>query len=312
MRVLVTGGAGYVGTELIRNLNYYPEVEEIVVYDNLSRGTHTFFLCQSLPKLKIRFVNGDLLDSRKLKKQVQEADVIYHLAARIASPYADSDPHFFEQINHWGTAELSYAIEECPNVRKVIHLSSISVYGASSKKELNEESDLNPRTNYGISKMRGESFIERLSDRTNVLILRSGNVFGFSPSMRFDAVINRFAFEAHFTKHISIHGDGQQERSFIHIDKLARGLAQILITDIPSGVYNYVDVNKTIMDIALTLKDIRPELEMIFINQHLKLRNLMVNTNCKLFQYIPREETNFEEDVEQLVNKFVFNPQVCF
>lgn len=312
MKVLVTGGAGYVGTELIRNLNYYPEVEEIVVYDNLSRGTYTFFLCQSLPKLKIRFVDGDLLDSRKLRKLVQEADVVFHLAARIASPYADSDPHFFEQINHWGTAELSYAIEEAPNVQKVIHLSSISVYGASAKKEITEESSLNPRTNYGISKMRGESFLQRLSDRTQVNIVRSGNVFGFSPSMRFDAVINRFAFDTHFTKKITIHGDGQQERSFIHIDKLAKGLAEMVIKEIPSGIYNYVDVNKSVMDIALTLKDIRPELEMIFINQHLKLRNLKVNTDCKIYQYIPREETIFEEDLEQLINKFVYNPQVCF
>ncbi|HQD12874.1 MAG TPA: SDR family oxidoreductase, partial [Chitinophagales bacterium] len=198
MKVLITGGAGYLGTELVKKLVQIPKVKEIVVYDNLSKGIYNFFLCTCIGGDNIRFVQGDILDTRKLKKELKGVDIVFNLAAKIASPYADADPHLYEQINHWGTAELTYAIEES-DVKKFVHVSSLSVYGASGKgKVITENTKLNPRTNYGISKMRGEGFVERLIKDKNIdtYIVRLGNVYGFNQTMRFDAVINRFAFEA--------------------------------------------------------------------------------------------------------------------
>ena len=107
MKVLITGGAGYLGTELVKKLVQIPKVKEIVVYDNLDKGRYNFFLCTCIGGDNIRFVQGDILDTRKLKKELQGVDVVFNLAAKIASPYADADPHLYEQINHWGTAELN-------------------------------------------------------------------------------------------------------------------------------------------------------------------------------------------------------------
>ena len=220
-RFLITGGAGYIGTELVKKFVQMKQIEEIIVYDNLSKGAYNFFLCTCIGGDNIRFIQGDILDTRKLRKALQGVDVVIHAAAKIATPYSDDDPHKYEQINHWGTAELSYAIEES-NVQRLIHISSLSVYGASGKNKLiTESTKLNPRTNYGISKMRGEAFIERLMKKIPTYIIRLGNVYGFNQSMRFDAVINRFAFDANFVKKLDIHGDGRQERSFIHVDKAA-------------------------------------------------------------------------------------------
>src|SRR5262245_4699722 len=111
MNVLVTGGAGYIGTELIEALSKRKEIDHVVVYDNLSRGNFNFFLGKSDFGNKIRFVQGDILDSRKIRKELKEVDVVYHLAAKVTTPFANIDSHFFEQINHWGTAELIYALE---------------------------------------------------------------------------------------------------------------------------------------------------------------------------------------------------------
>lgn len=307
MKVLITGGAGYLGTELVKKLVKLPRIKEIVVYDNLSKGVYNFFLCTCIGGDNIRFVQGDILDTRKLRKELQDADVVFNLAAKIASPYADADPHLYEQINHWGTAELTYAIEESP-VKKVIHISSLSVYGSSGKgKLITESTKLNPRTNYGISKMRGEAFVERLMKSRDTYIIRLGNVYGFNQSMRFDAVINRFAFESNFLKKISIHGDGQQVRSFIDVDKAATHITQIPFLNVPSGIYNLVDFNRSIMDIALVFKDLIPELEMQFINQHLQLRNIAVDTDCKLYKFLPRESTDFRDDVFTMMNQFAFH-----
>ena len=162
MKVLITGGAGYLGTELVKKLVKIPKIKEIIVYDNLSKSGYNFFLCTCIGGDNIRFAQGDILDTRKLKKELQGVDVVFNLAAKISSPFADADPHLYEQINHWGTAELTYAIEES-DVKKFIHISSLSVYGASQKgKLISESTKLNPRTNYGISKMRGEGCVERL------------------------------------------------------------------------------------------------------------------------------------------------------
>lgn len=306
MKVLITGGAGYLGTELVKKLVQIPKVKEIVVYDNLSRGVYNFFLCTCIGGDNIRFVDGDILDTRKLRKELKGVDVVFNLAAKIASPFTDADPHFFEQTNHWGVAELTYAVEES-EVQQFIHISSLSVYGSSAKGKLvAEQTKLNPKTNYGISKMRGEGFVEALMKKKQTYIIRLGNAYGFNQSMRFDAVINRFGFDANFLKKISIYGDGQQVRSFIHIDKAARYITQIPFIQLPAGIYNMVDFNKSIMDIALTFKDLIPELEMQFVNQHLQLRHLAIDTDCKIYQYIPRIETEFKDDLFFMLSQFAF------
>ena len=88
--IVVTGGAGYVGTALVEALAKRDEVEDVVVYDNLSRSNPNLFLSEKLPSDKIHFVRGDILDSRRLKRELQGIDVVYHLAARVSTPFADA------------------------------------------------------------------------------------------------------------------------------------------------------------------------------------------------------------------------------
>ena len=278
MKILVTGGAGYIGTELVYSLAQQKEVSNIIIYDNLSRNNYNLFINGKMPNYeKVSFVKGELLDSRQLKKVLDGVDIVYHLAAKVTTPFANTDPHFYEQVNHWGTAELVYALESS-DVKKLIYTSSTSVYG-SSKKAVDESVEPNPKTFYGISKMRGEEHVQRLGDKMNTIILRCGNVYGYSKSMRFDAVINKFVFEANFNKKITIHGDGRQHRSFIHIDQIKAALSRLAITDIDTGVYNLVTRDLIVLDIVDELKQQIPELEFIFVNQHLKLRELKVKAN---------------------------------
>lgn len=289
MKVLVTGGAGYVGTELVSSLLDQEAVDEIIVYDNLSRHNYNLFLGHTLyhtnpfNKIKITFVSGELLDSRKLGMVLEGVDVVFHLAAKVLTPFNNTSGHEFEQTNHWGTAELVYAIEES-NVKRLIYMSSTSVYGSA---HANEDTAPDPQTLYGISKLRGEEHVHRLFDKIDTYIIRCGNVYGYNRSMRFDAVINRFMFEANFKRRISIHGNGKQSRSFIHIASVADVLARMLLAKVPSGVYNLVEKNLQVLDIVDILKEIYPDLEFIFVNQHLTLRELTVDTKLKLDEYLP-------------------------
>jgi UDP-glucose 4-epimerase len=306
MKVLVTGGAGYIGTELTNVLIARPDVDEVIIYDNLSRGNHNFFLGLRLNNhTKIRFIKGELLDSRALKKVLKGVDVVYHLAAKVTTPFANADSHVYEQVNHWGTAELVYAIEDS-SVKRFIYTSSTGVYG-SSNIPAHEDKPPDPKTFYAASKLRGEEHVRRLIGKIDTYIMRCGNVYGYSKSMRFDAVINKFIFDANFNKLITIQGDGKQSRTFIHIDMMAKALSNLLTADLPSDVYNIVDKNLTVLDILDVLKELIPPLEFIFINQHLRLHELNVKVNPLITDTLGiRNNKTLKDELSEFMTKFTF------
>lgn len=306
MKVMITGGAGYIGTVLTKNLSKHPEIEKIIVYDNLSRKNSNLFLGERMQNAeKVQLVVGDILDSRKLRKTLQGIDAVFHLAARVSTPFANVDADFHEQVNHWGTAELVSAVEES-NVKKFIFTSSTSVYGASAD-YIRETDQPEPKTFYGISKHRGEEHVKRLLKTHNALILRCANVYGFSRSMRFDAVINRFMFDANFVRRIQIHGNGKQYRAFIHVNVLAKALIGSLLNDVPAGIYNVVDKNLQILDVVDILKEIYPSLEFIFINQHLDLKQLKVDRDSALRNFIDYENRlSLKEELVDFSSRFAF------
>ena len=306
MKVLITGGAGYIGTKLTKELIQNDGISEIVIYDNLSRGNYNLFLGEKFKnKSKLSFELGDVLDSRSLGSALEGVDIVYHLAAKVTTPFSNTDSHFYEQTNHWGTAELTYALEKS-EVKKLIYVSSASVYGASSS-AINEDTIPNPRTFYGISKLRGEEHVIRMMDKMDTYVLRCGNVFGYSHSMRFDAVINKFMFDANFNSKISIHGNGKQTRPFIHISKVVSVLKNLPFSQAPSGIYNVVGKTMTILDIVDVVKEIYPELEFIFINQHLKLREINIDAKSGLEKYLAiPHDGDFKDELMAFKNSLSF------
>lgn len=305
MRILITGGAGYIGTELVQSMNKIEEVEELVIYDNLSRGNRNLFIGDhKMDPKQMRFVNGDLLDSRKLRKSLEGIDLVVHLAAKVTTPFSDQNSHQFEQVNHWGTAELVYAIEES-NVDRLIHLSSVSVYG-TSKEACGVESKLNPRTFYGISKMRAEEHVLRLAEKKEVYNIRCGNVYGYNKSMRFDAVINRFMFEANYKRRITINGSGEQKRPFIHITKVAAVIKELCATKLEQGTYNLVEHNMAIGEVVEEIRKFYPDLEMLFVDQQMKMRQLQAKPSETLMSLIDLNAPSFSQELEDFRKSFTF------
>ncbi|HZI25847.1 MAG TPA: NAD-dependent epimerase/dehydratase [Chryseolinea sp.] len=307
MKVLVTGGAGYMGTELVNLLVSNEAVEKVIVYDNLSRMNYNLFLGLKLQRYpKLVFVKGELLDSRSLKKALKDIDVVFHMAAKVTTPFAVSDSHAYEQVNHWGTAELVYAVEESSSVKKFIYTSSTGVYG-SSEKPADESVEPNPKTLYAISKFRGEEHVRRLMSKMETYILRCGNVYGYSKSMRFDSVINKFVFEANFNKILTVQGNGKQSRSFIHVDLTARALNNLLSSKLASGTYNLVERSIKVFDIVDDLKQLIPELEFIFINQHLTLHELNVLPNQLVNKSLDiSNPMSLKEELREFLSRFSF------
>jgi UDP-glucose 4-epimerase len=153
----------------------------------------------------------------------------------------------------------------------------------SSAVPATEETPPHPSSFYGISKQRAEEHVKRLFNRFPTIIVRCGNVYGYSKSMRFDAVINRFMFDANFVNRITINGSGNQSRAFIHINKVTKMLAALLRAEVPSGIYNLSDRNFEIVEIIEVLKKIYPDLEYLFINQHITMQELRSKNRVAIF-----------------------------
>ncbi|MDB3993924.1 NAD-dependent epimerase/dehydratase family protein [Gammaproteobacteria bacterium] len=303
MKILLTGGAGYIGNELVYRLSEETGIEEILVYDNLCKGNYNLFTgLRKVPGKNVRFLQADILDSRSLRSAMKGVDLVIHLAAKVPTPYADQDPHDFEQSNHWGTAEVVYAAEE-ESVGRFIYLSSQSVYGHGEVK--NTEHPRVPTSYYSISKMRGEEHVLRLMEKVSVQLVRCANVYGYSKNLRVETEINQLVFDAHFSNRVSIHGDPEFTQTYISLYRLVEVLAQMVNQNVESDVYNLSHLSVSSMDMVEGLKVIYPGLETIFVDQHIPLHDLTMQCDRRLAPLLP-DDTSIVEDLQKFKELFTF------
>lgn len=237
MKVLVTGGMGYLGSIVVRKL--LEEGFEVRVFDNLIYG-------KSLgdSECKFELVQGDVRDAESVSKAVTDVDAVIHLAGIVGDTPGNLNKELTINVNYLATRQLA----ELCNKRdlRLIFSSTCSIYGAKPDKLLNEKSEVYPLSIYAITKLAAEEAIKNLTD--NFVIFRFGTLFGLSPRMRFDLVVNKFIAQAIQDKKITVFG-GLQYRPFLHIQDAADSFVKALETP-NKGVYNLGGVNYKIIDVA--------------------------------------------------------------
>lgn len=296
MKIMITGGAGYIGNELVYRLSAEPSVEDILVYDNLCKGNYNLFTgLRKVPGNNVRFIQADILDSRSLKRCMAGMDVVIHLAAKVETPFADQNAHDFEQTNHWGTAEIVYTAEEV-GIGRLIYLSSQAVYGQG---DIGDSAHPRaPSSFYGLSKMRGEEHVLRLMEKLPVQVVRCANVYGYSKNLRFETLVNQFVFDAHFTRRVAIHGDPGHTMTHISLYRLVEVLARMVKRDLPSDVYNLSHRRMAIGELVEDLRELYPGLETIFVDQHIPLNDLTMACDERLQALLPGDGTMLEDLVK--------------
>ena len=250
-KVLVTGGAGYVGCRLVPKLvneGYEVSVLDLMYFGN--RGLDSV-------KEKINLIKGDIRDNNLLKKSLENIDSVIHLAAISNDPCSDLNPRLTEEVNFEATKNL-LEISKKNNVNRFIYASTSSVYGIKEEPNVTEDMTLNPLTIYSKTKAKSEEAVRSYNDNNFTTVnLRPATVCGYSPRQRLDLTVNILTDHAINKGAITVFG-GDQKRPNIHIEDITDYYVQLL--NIPKDkiggeTFNAGYENHTVMEIAKIIKD---------------------------------------------------------
>jgi UDP-glucose 4-epimerase len=262
MRIGITGGAGFIGANLVRaliNLGY-----EVSIIDDLSNGNLT-----NLANLNYKFVHGSITSTKDLKKFAKNLDYIVHLAARGSVPRSIEDPIATHNINVGGTLNL-LEVARSKNI-PMMFSSSSSVYGGNTKLPKSEKDWLLPISPYAASKLACEGMFSGWANayNMNVLVLRFFNVFGpfQRPDNPYAAVIPKWCLSILKDKDIKVYGDGEQIRDFTYVDDVVNVIINAIQSNVTSSSAINLAFGKKISlnEIIDLLRVINPDFEVNYL-----------------------------------------------
>ena len=249
MRVLLTGGSGYLGSILTRKL--LKKGFKVRILDNFLFGKQT--LSEVLKNKDLELVDGDVRDLAVVSKSLKDADVVIHLASIVGTQSSELDPKTSIEINYLATRNIA-DLCKLYKIKQFVFASTCSVYGAQPNSLISENSEVNPLDSYGQSKFQSERAILGAYDYPT--ILRLGTLFGASYRMRFDLAINLFLAQALNKEKITVFG-GNQWRPFLHVADAAEAFSFVVEHNM-EGIYNAIWKNLTIEQMAKDVKKLIP------------------------------------------------------
>jgi UDP-glucose 4-epimerase len=249
MKVLVTGGAGFIASHIVELLQGEAEVR---VLDNLRSGFK-----QNLAGLKHEFIEGSICDRDLVRSAMRDVDFVFHLAAIISVPESMQKPIECNEINTTGTLVVLEEAERA-KVKKLVFSSSAAIYGNNPITPKLETMLPEPKSPYAITKLDGEFYCKMFADegRLATTSLRYFNVFGprQDPKSQYAAAVPIFIERAVKNKPITIHGDGEQTRDFVFVKDVAAANVFFATQSEATGVFNVGYGQRiTINDLATTI-----------------------------------------------------------
>jgi nucleoside-diphosphate-sugar epimerase len=214
-KVLITGGAGYIGSELV---NYFINDYEVVVIDNLMYDPTSLLRYATCDNF--RFIKGDVRDHKLLAKEMVDADVIIPLAALVGFPLCEKDPRGAQEINH---DHVSFLAQNKRPEQKIIYPCTNSGYGTSDG-VCTEESPLNPVSLYGKTKVAAEDDVKSVE---NHVTFRLATVFGPGTRMRTDLLVNNFVLKS-LRERVLVLYECKFMRNYVHLHDVCRAFMFVI------------------------------------------------------------------------------------
>jgi UDP-glucose 4-epimerase len=237
-KVLVTGGAGFVGSHVVDKI--VGSGYSVRVIDNLSEGKLSN-IGGHLKNGRVRFFNGDVRDAELVKKCIRDVDAVVHLAAVTSVPFSFANPSLTFDVNVNGTVNLLNACVET-KVKRFVFVSSCSVYGDPCYLPIDEIHPTSPLSPYAVSKLEGEEHCRNHQEQygLSTVVLRLFNVYGPRQGLNaYSGVVTRFLDQVRKRMPLVIFGDGLQTRDFVHVWDAAEAVLKALEnTNVAGEVFN--------------------------------------------------------------------------
>ena len=232
MKALVTGGAGFIGSNLVREL--LARGDEVRVLDNFSTGNRA-----NLAGLDVEIVEGELRSYERVHNAVRGVEVVFHLGALGSVPRSVQDPLTSSAVNIEGTLNVLLAARD-EGVRRVVYSSSSSIYGNRAELPARESAAADPISPYAVAKLAAERYcvsFSRVYEPLESVVLRYFNVFGprQSPYSQYAAVVPLFVTAIRESRPIVIYGDGEQSRDFTFVENVVEATIAAATADGVSG-----------------------------------------------------------------------------
>lgn len=313
MKILVTGGAGYLGSVMIPKLVARGHQVRILDVGYFGMG-HLQALRPNVEIIRedVRRFSSEPDFARDL---IEDMDCVIHLAAISNDPSAELNPELTDTVNYRATVALAEVARR--QGVKFLFSSSCSVYGEGDGL-IAEDGMVSPLTAYAKSKVDSETALLEMADaRWSPVILRNGTLFGYSPRMRFDLVVNIFSLQSALSNEIKIFGEGLQWRPFLHVKDCAR--AFVFFAEEPEHafpLYNIAHENLRVVDLVDVFKRINPRLRATYVPVlDPDNRDYRVSTDrMRSAGFSPRidVETGAEEMVDAIVSGVIADPESIF
>ncbi|MCY7294362.1 NAD-dependent epimerase/dehydratase family protein [Alteromonas sp. a30] len=314
-KVLVTGGAGYIGSVLVRLLlaqNYH-----VVVVDNLSFGGESIVELLNAPNFT--FVKGDIRDEALMKDVLADIEYVAHLAAIVGDPACAKEPEVTRSINLDGSKKL-YELAQEAGVKRFVFASTCSNYGKMEDSEgyVHENSPLTPVSLYAETKVEFEQFLLGQDKATGCVptCLRFSTVYGLSPRLRFDLTVNEFTKELALDRELVIFGE-QFWRPYCHVVDLSRSVVEVFNADAEKVSFEVFNVGNTSENyqkkmIVDEIQKFLPEAKIKYVEKQEDPRDYRVNFD-KIKSVLGFEITKTVPDgIEQILqvvkDGFIVNP----
>jgi nucleoside-diphosphate-sugar epimerase len=250
-KILITGGAGYVGailTPYLLNKGHKVTVIDLMIY-----GADVLNINPNL-----RVIKGDIRDKNLLQKELPDHDILIHLACISNDPSFELNPTLGKSINLDAFLPL-VELSKKNNIKRFIYASSSSVYGIKNEKEVHENMSLEPLTDYSKFKMECEITLKKFeTENFTPIVIRPATVCGYSPRQRLDVVVNILTNLAYHKRKITVFG-GKQLRPNIHIKDMVIAYDVLINADkskVSGEIFNAGYENQTVLDLANTVKEV--------------------------------------------------------
>ncbi len=300
MRILVTGGAGFIGSNFVRRTleDAYPGLEgaEVVVLDALTYSGNPANLAPVAGSARYRFVHGDIRDAAVLDQVLPTVDAVVHFAAESHVDRSVRDAGIFVETNVLGTQRLLDAALRA-GLKRFVHVSTDEVYGSIAEGSWDESRPLEPNSPYSASKA-GSDLLARSYFRThglNLSITRCSNNYG--PYHFPEKVIPLFITNLIDDRHVPLYGDGGNIRDWLHVDDHCRGIALVLTGGRAGEIYNIGGGTE-------------------LTNQ--ELTGLLLTATGKDWSYVDRvpdrlgHDLRYSVDIAKIQSELGYQPQVPF